>query len=77
MNTLTHVLPYIQIVLAVLLVAAVLFQRSSAGLGGAFGENNNLGSGFHTRRGFEKFLFNGTIVLSVLFVASAIFALTR
>ncbi len=75
MNTLRALLPYIQMLLSVLLIAAVLLQQSSAGLGGAFGESNNFGTGYHTRRGFEKFLFNGTIILSILFALSALAAL--
>jgi preprotein translocase subunit SecG len=75
MNTLHTALPYIQIALSLLLIAAVLLQQSSAGLGGAFGESNNFGTTYHTRRGFEKFLFNGTIILSILFALSALAAL--
>lgn len=67
-------LPYIQIVLGALLVAAILLQRSGGALGSAFG-GDNFSSAFHTRRGFEKVLFNFTIVLAVLFVASALVAL--
>ena len=75
MNTLTAVLPYVQIVLSVLLIIAVLLQQSGSGIGGAFGESNNFGTTHHTRRGFEKFLFNGTIILSILFALSAFVAL--
>jgi protein translocase SecG subunit len=64
-------LPYIQIVLSVLLITAVLLQRSSAGLGGAFGESSNFSSFFHARRGAEKFLFNTTIILGILFALTA------
>jgi protein translocase SecG subunit len=39
-------------------------------LGGAFG-SDNFSSGFHTRRGAEKTLFWATIVLGVLFAATA------
>jgi protein translocase SecG subunit len=73
MQTVSNILPYIQIVLAVLLVAGVLLQQSAAGLGGAFGDN--FSSGFHTRRGFEKISFYATILFAVLFAASAIAAL--
>ena len=64
-------LPYVQIVLSVLLVGAVLLQRTGASLGGAFGADN-FSSGFHTRRGLEKTLFYATIVLAVLFALSAL-----
>jgi preprotein translocase subunit SecG len=68
------ILPIIQIVLAVLITAAVLLQQSEAGLGGAFGGSDSVSS-WRTRRGFEKFLFVATIVLAVLFIASALLAL--
>ena len=67
--TMVSILPYIQITLAVLLVAGVLLQTSSAGLGGAFGASDSVDAGYHTRRGSEKFLFNGTIIISILFAA--------
>ncbi len=65
-----QILPYIQIVLSVLLVAAILLQRSEATLGAAFGGDSASGTRF-TRRGFEKTLFNGTIIIAALFVLSA------
>jgi preprotein translocase subunit SecG len=70
MQTIVRFLPYIQIVLSVLLVAGILLQQSAAGLGGAFGDN--FSSAFHTRRGFEKTVFNASIVLAILFVISAV-----
>jgi len=73
MQLLTTVLPYAQVVLAVLLSAGILLQQRGAGLGGAFGGDN--GFGFNTRRGAEKVFFEATIVLAVLFVASAVIAL--
>ena len=68
------ILPIIQIVLAVLMTAAILLQQSEAGLGVAFGGSDSVSS-WRTRRGFEKFLFIGTLVLGVLFIASALLAL--
>ena len=65
-------LPYIQIILSVLLIAAILIQRTGAQVGGAFGGGDNFSSAFHTRRGFEKSLFISTIVIAVLFAASAL-----
>jgi protein translocase SecG subunit len=61
---------YVQIALSVLLICAILIQKTSSSLGGAFGADN-FSSGFHTRRGAEKLLFNTTIVLAVLLVLSA------
>lgn len=74
MTLVIQFLPYIQMVLAVLLIAGVLLQQSETGLGGAFGGSDG-STGAHTRRGAEKVLFTGTIVVSVLFVASCILAL--
>ena len=74
MNALAPILPYIQIILAILLVASVLMQQSAAGLGGAFG-GDSFSIGHHTRRGPEKFLFNSSVVISILFVLSAVISL--
>jgi len=75
MTVISSLLPYIQIALSVLLVAAILLQTSEASVGGAFGGSDGFSSGYHTRRGFEKVLFNSTIVLAILFVLSAFAAL--
>lgn len=71
METLVAILPYIEITLSLLLIIGIVLQQRGAGLGGAFG-GDNYASTFYKRRGAEKFLFNATIVLAVLFVASAI-----
>ncbi|KKW13571.1 MAG: hypothetical protein UY54_C0031G0008 [Parcubacteria group bacterium GW2011_GWA2_50_10b] len=63
-------LPYIQILLSLLLVAGVLLQRTEASLGAAFGGDSSTAGRF-TRRGFEKFLFRGTIFVAILFVLAA------
>lgn len=74
MSGLAGLLPYIQIVLSVLIIITILMQRTGASLGGAFGADN-FSSGFHVRRGAEKMLFNATIVLGILFAASALVSL--
>ena len=71
METLKAILPYIEITLSLLLIIGIVLQQRGAGLGGAFG-GDNFASTFYKRRGAEKFLFNATIVIAVLFVASAI-----
>lgn len=71
METLVTALPYIEIALALLLIVGIVLQQRGASLGGAFGADN-FASTFYKRRGAEKFLFNATIVLAVLFVLSAI-----
>jgi preprotein translocase subunit SecG len=59
----------IQIVIAVALVTAILFQVKGGGLGGIFGQADSV---FRTKRGIEKYLFIATIVLVVIFVALSI-----
>lgn len=71
---LSSYLPWIQIILSALLVGAILLQQSEAGLGNAFG-GSGAGSPAHTKRGLEKYLFNATIIIAVLFLASTFLAL--
>ncbi len=68
------ILPYIQLILSVLLIAAILLQQTGASMGGAFG-GDNFTAGYHTRRGFERFLFNAAILIGVLFALSAFLTL--
>ena len=71
----TFILQVLQTVSAVLLIIAILLQRSEAGLGGAFGGGDVSESGPTKRRGSEKTLFIGAIVLAVIFVGSVIIPL--
>ena len=74
MNTIIELLPYIQIVLSIILIGAIILQQTGSGLGGAFG-GDNFSAGFHKRRGFEKLLFNATVVIAILFGVTAFVAL--
>ncbi len=56
-----------QIIVAILLVGAILIQNKGAGIGGVIGGDG--GAVYRTKRGAEKFLFYGTIVLGVLLAA--------
>lgn len=58
----------IQIVISVLLATAILLQQKGVGLGAAFGGSSNI---YSTKRGVDKILFRATIVLAVLFFATA------
>ncbi len=71
----TAILPYIEVALSILLIVAILIQKSEAGVGGSFGGNDNFANGFHTRRGFEKKLFYFTIVIAILFIISSLLIL--
>lgn len=65
------VLPYIQIILSILLIAAVLLQQRGSSLGGAFG-GDNFSAAFHKRRGSEQFLYRFSIAVAILFSVSAL-----
>jgi len=73
-NAIAPALPFVQIILAVLLIAGVLLQQRGSSLGGAFG-GDNFSSAFHKRRGAELFLFKFSIGIGVLFVLSALLSI--
>ncbi|MFT5849658.1 MAG: protein translocase SecG subunit [Patiriisocius sp.] len=72
-NVVLPALPYVQIILSILLIAAIMLQQRGSSLGGAFG-GDNFSATFHKRRGGEQFLFRASIILAILFVASALIA---
>jgi preprotein translocase subunit SecG len=59
-------------VISVALIAAILFQVKGGGLGGIFGQSDSV---FRTKRGIERWLFMGTIVLVIIFVALSIISM--
>ena len=59
----------IQVIVSVLLVISILLQNRGSGLSAAFGGDFG---GYYTKRGFEKFLFYFSIILSILFIIMAI-----
>ncbi|GIW68354.1 MAG: hypothetical protein KatS3mg099_302 [Candidatus Parcubacteria bacterium] len=52
MSSILPLLPYVQVLLAALLIVAILLQQRGASLGGAFG-GDNFSAAFYTRRGPE------------------------
>lgn len=54
-----------QILLSMLLIAAILLQNRGAGLGETFGGDSGI---YHTKRGLEKRLHQATILLAALFL---------
>jgi len=62
----------IQIVISVALIAAILFQVKGGGIGGIFAQSDSV---LRTKRGIERWLFLGTIVLVVIFVALSIISM--
>ncbi len=51
----------LEIIVSVLLIAVILLQAKGTGFGGNSGEN------YSSKRGVERFVFIGTIVLAALF----------
>lgn len=58
-----------QIVISILLIISILLQQRGGGLSPVFGGE---GGAYRTRRGLEKSVFIGTIILSALFLLTAI-----
>ncbi len=63
-----QVLYIIQIIISILVSTTVLLQNRGTGLSATFGGDF---SGFHTKRGFEKFLVTATTILGALFIINA------
>ncbi|OGD23296.1 preprotein translocase subunit SecG [Candidatus Azambacteria bacterium RBG_16_47_10] len=61
------------IAVSTLLIVAILLQQRGEGISTVFGGTG--GGAYHTKRGMEKFVFFSTIVLSTLFIGSAIMRL--
>ena len=59
----------VQIILSVLLIGLVVMQSKNLGTSAMFGGSGSFAT---TKRGFEKTLFNLTLVVSVLFFLIAI-----
>lgn len=63
-----------QILIAIALIATVLFQLRGGGIGGIFGQADSV---YRARRGIESTLFRLTIILAVLLIVFAVFAATQ
>ena len=59
----------VQIIISVVLILVVLLQAKGSGFSGAFTADS---SGYRSRRGIERTLYNFTIVLAALFVLISI-----
>lgn len=67
-------LPISQITVAVLLIIFILLQERTSGLSGVLGGDSE-GGFYQTRRGLEKIIFSGTIVLALVFAVLALLGL--
>ena len=70
--SLDTILQYVTLGSAILMIIAILLQQRGASLGAGFGSSGEL---FTTRRGFDKNLFDVTIVFAVVFVLSILASL--
>jgi protein translocase SecG subunit len=68
----TNLLSFVQIILGIVLISLILIQAKGSGLGSTFG--GDLGF-YSTKRGFEKILFRGTLVITFLFFIASILTL--
>ena len=62
-------LPFVQIIVAAILMVLILLQQRGTALGSAFGQE---GGFYATRRGIQKKMFWGTAVLGGTFIALTI-----
>lgn len=63
----------VQAIIGVLIIGAILLQERSSGLSAIFGGEG--GSFYHSRRGLEKIIFIGTIILTIIFIGLSIYSL--
>jgi protein translocase SecG subunit len=63
----------IQIILSALIITLILLQERSSGMSGLLGGDG--GGYYQARRGVEKLIFYATIVLSVIWIALALYQL--
>ncbi len=62
----------IQIIVCIALILVITLQVKGGGLGGIFGQADSV---YRTKRGLERRLFQGTIVLVVIFIITSIVSL--
>ncbi len=66
-----QIIAIVQVVSAILLTIVVLLQNREGGASGVLG-GEGVGGSFYTKRGLDRGLFYGTVVLGVIFFMSAI-----
>ena len=71
MSDTQRIVSLIQLAVGVILVIAILSQNKGVGLSNVFG---GTGAIYRTKRGFEKWLFYGTIILAIAFTGLSIAA---
>ncbi|HCS78386.1 TPA: preprotein translocase subunit SecG [Patescibacteria group bacterium] len=59
----------LQVVIAVALTTSILLQAKGSGMGSAFGDTSQQ---YRSKRGVEKLLYRGSIILAALFLLIAL-----
>ena len=67
-----QILQIVMLISAILMIIAILLQQRGASLGAGFGGSSEL---YTTRRGFDKNLFDVTVIFAVTFIGSIIIGL--
>jgi len=65
----------LQAIVAILIIILILLQERSSGLSGILGGSES--SAYQTRRGLEKIIFYGTVVLIIIFIGLALLNLIK
>lgn len=65
---LVNILIIAQIAVSVAMIIVIILQNRGEGMGALFTGSMGGGESFRTRRGLEKFLYNATIVLALVFI---------
>jgi preprotein translocase subunit SecG len=58
----------IHVIITISLIGLILLQNSKGGLGGGLGS----GEMYRSKRGAERIVFTGTIILSILFLITSV-----
>jgi len=64
-----NIIPFLQIIVSIGLIVLILLQQKASGLGSTFGQEGGV---YSTRRGAQKKIFLGTIILAIAFVILAL-----
>lgn len=67
-----QIIAIFQLILGIILIGLILLQVKGTGLGSAFGGDMGF---YRTKRGVEKLLFYFTIIITFLFLTSALLGL--
>lgn len=62
----------IQAIIGIIIIVLILLQERSTGLSAIFGGE---GGFYQARRGIEKFIFAGTIILGIVFIGLGLYSI--